>query len=290
MPAESFSLSILVPVYNESAAILQTLSEIHQTMQKTPYPYEIIVINDGSTDHTVELLKTAINIKLLSHPVNKGYGFSLTKGLRHAQYPWIAIADADGTYPVQKIPEMIPFTDTADMVVGSRTGKNVHIPANRKPAKKCLQWLAEYLMNQKIPDLNSGLRIFRKDQAMEFIRLYPEGFSFTTTITLSFLSSGYPVHYFPIDYYPRKGTSKISPIKDTRNFIFTIVRTVLYFNPLKVCLPLGFFFFLLSVLFFLESWFFEAKIRDASVIILLMTAFQCCAIGFLADLINRRSK
>ena len=123
MPAESFSLSILVPVYNESSAILQTLSEIHQTMQKTLFPYEIIVINDGSTDDTAELLKTAVNIRLLSHPVNKGYGFSLTKGLRHAQYHWIAIADADGTYPVQKIPEMIPFTDTADMVVGSRTEK-----------------------------------------------------------------------------------------------------------------------------------------------------------------------
>jgi hypothetical protein len=174
------------------------------------------------------------------------------------------------------------------MVVGARTGKNVKIPLIRKPAKWFINKLANYLSGMKIPDLNSGLRIMKKSDIERFFHFLPSGFSFTTTITLALLVNNYPVKYFPITYAKREGKSKIRPIKDTLNFIQLIIRTILYFNPLKVFVPLSISLVILALLLLAGSWFYLGKIMDVTFGVIVMTSVMVLAIGLLADLIDKR--
>jgi len=278
------AVTIVVPAYNEVNGIQGVLEEL-RAQDPT---WEVLVVDDGSTDGTAEIVQKS-GFRVLRHEVNRGYGASLKTGIRAAAADRIVITDADGTYPNERISEIVSHLDRYDMVVGARIGDKVHIPLIRRPAKWALNRLADYLSGTHIPDLNSGLRAFRKDQVVRFFDLLPSGFSFTTTITLSMQVNELNVLYIPIDYHQRKGNSKIRPIHDTLNFIQLIVRTVMYFRPLKVFLPVAAILLLtaLGVLFY--SWYFTPKIMDASVSIILMSAFQMAGLGMLADLIDKRS-
>lgn len=282
-------ISFIVPVYNEEIGVQTVIKQLCEFTQNLAGKHEIIIVNDGSTDKTAEILSVYKHIKILKNPRNRGYGYSLKRGVRAASNEWIAIIDADCTYPIDQFPAMMEQADDHDMVVAARTGESVAIPMIRRPAKKFINLLANYLVSYRIPDLNSGMRLFKKERALEFMNLYPDGFSFTTTITMSFLSKGYPVYFHPINYYKRQGSSKIAPFKDMQNFLITITRTILYFNPLKVFLPLSLIFFLLAVAVLIISGIYGPKILDATVMILLMTSFQSLSIGFLAELINKRT-
>jgi hypothetical protein len=175
-----------------------------------------------------------------------------------------------------------------DMVVGARIANKVEIPLIRKPAKWFITKLASYLTGTKIPDLNSGLRVMRKGIVEKYIRILPDGFSFTSTITLVMLTNGYCAKYVPIDYFKREGKSKIRPIRDTLNFVQLIIRTVLYFNPLKIFIPLSLFLVLLAFTVLFGSWLLLGKAMDVSFAVILMTSVIIMAIGMLADLINKR--
>lgn len=277
-------VTIVVPAYNEENGIREVLEQLAALDPR----YEVLVVDDGSTDRTSEIVAGS-GFKVLRHTVNRGYGASLKTGIRAARADRIVITDADGTYPNERIPELVALLDEYNMVVGARTGEKVHIPLIRRPAKKALNLLANYLSETKIPDLNSGLRAFRKPDVVRFFDILPSGFSFTTTITLSMHVNDLFVLYVPIDYHERKGNSKIKPIQDTLNFLALIVRTVLYFRPLKIFLPLAGFLFLLAIGVLAYSYFMTDKIMDASVSIILMSSFQMAAIGLLADLIDKRS-
>ncbi|NQT81304.1 MAG: glycosyltransferase family 2 protein, partial [Candidatus Aminicenantes bacterium] len=234
--------SLIIPTYNEKESIIYIINKLI-AISWEEFP-EIIVVDDGSKEKVSNLRELNIKkIKIFRHEKNRGYGAALKTGIRNSKYDNIAIIDADGTYPNDKIGEIVKVFEDGnyDMVVGARTGENVHIPLIRKPAKWFLNKLACYLTETKIPDLNSGLRIMKKDVVNRFLHLLPASFSFTSTITLAMLTSGYSVKYIPIDYFKRKGKSKIKPIRDTLNFIQLIIRTILYFNPLKVFIPLSFF-------------------------------------------------
>src|SRR3990167_2049414 len=230
-------VSIVIPAYNEEDAIATQIKSIQTVMNKTAWRYEIVVVNDGSTDGTAERANIP-DVKLLSFPVNRGYGASLKTGITTARSELIVIIDADGTYPSEAIPEMLARSDKYDMVVGSRVGENVNIPFNRKQAKWFLRLLASYLSGKHIPDLNSGLRVFKKSIVEQFYNILPSGFSFTTTITLALLCNEFLVYYHPINYFKRVGSSKIQPTH-AYNFLLLILRTIVYFNPLKIFLPLG---------------------------------------------------
>lgn len=277
-------VTILIPAYNEERGIGPVLEQVKQL----GLPGEIIVVDDGSLDHTFEAASAVSGIKVLRHDVNRGYGQSLKTGILGSAHDIIVITDADGTYPNEDIPKLLKFVQSYDMVVGARTGKKVKIPILRRPAKKFLNVLANYLAGVEIPDLNSGLRIFRKEVAREFFHILPAGFSFTTTITLAMLSNGYRVKYVPIDYHQREGKSKINPIRDTLGFTSLIVRTTLYFNPLKVFMPLSGFVALAAVALLVFSKLVLHRVMDISVIVLLSAALQIAVIGMLADLINKR--
>lgn len=284
-------LSLIIPVYNERDSIIQTIEEIHKTFKadENRISYEIITVNDGSTDGSAEILKQCDNIRIIENKQNRGYGAALKKGIRHAKGETIAITDADGTYPNGLIPKFYHqfVSSELDMLVASRTGKNVKIPLVRKPAKMFLNLLANYLTNTRIPDLNSGLRLFRKEYAVKYFPIISDGFSFTTTITLAMLSNDYTVHYEPIEYASRAGKSKIRPIKDTFNFIILIIRTIAFFNPLKIFVPVSLILLLISIIGLIYQ-VVTGNIGDTSVI-LLLSSLQIFLIGILADLIIRKS-
>jgi glycosyltransferase involved in cell wall biosynthesis len=286
----SHALTIIIPAYNEERGIRPVVEQVRDAMESFPHEFEIVIVDDGSADRTGEEAR-ATGARVIQHRQNRGYGEALKTGIRHAAYERIAIIDADGSYPASEIPRLAAMLDDAEMVVGARTGANAAIPLIRRPAKKALTLLASYLTDVKIPDLNSGLRLFRRALAIEFFDLLPSKFSFTTTITLAALNSGYLVEFVEVDYFHRTGKSKIRPIQDTFNFFMLILRLTLIFRPLKVYLPLAGMLFLLSPLVLAVGWFAFQKILDNTALIVLFAAFQCVVVGLLADVVNvRRSR
>lgn len=279
-------VSVIIPAFNEEEGIEKVLAQLKSL--NLGEKSEIIVVDDGSTDQTFRM--ASVNgVKVIRHEQNMGYGAALKAGIRHAKNEIIVISDADGSYPIKDIPIFLVDMEHADMVVGARVGKKAHISFYRKPAKWFINKLANHLSGIKIPDLNSGLRAMRKEKVERFFSILPERFSFTTTITLAFLTNGYSVKYIPIEYYKRKGKSKIHPIKDTLNFIQLIIRTIMYFNPLKIFLPLSFTFFIASATVLIVSWL-SGRVMDVTTTILFVAGIQLLAIGMIADLIDKRSR
>jgi glycosyltransferase involved in cell wall biosynthesis len=280
-------LTIIVPAYNEEHGIGGVVAWIRQALGPAELAHEILVVDDGSVDRTAELAEQA-GARVIRHAGNRGYGEALKTGIQHASHDGIAIIDADGSYPADQIPELARRLASADMVVGARTKAGAAIPLLRRPAKALLAWLASYLTNTDIPDLNSGLRLFRRSLALEFLRILPSGFSFTTTITMAALNNGYIVDYVAVDYLKRTGSSKINPVRDTLNFLMLILRMTLLFRPLKIFIPLS-LFFLASVL---VTWaigvLFFQRLFDNLMLFEAQLSVMALWMGMLADLINVR--
>jgi glycosyltransferase involved in cell wall biosynthesis len=280
-------ISIIIPCYNEELAIKETVDVIKKTLENKKY--EIIVVNDKSTDGSKEILAKIEGIKVLNHPYNKGYSASLKTGLLNAKYDWIGITDADGTYPNHEFKHLLEFTKDFDMVVGSRTKRSAKYPLIRKPAKLVIATIANFVAERKIPDINSGLRIFKKSLAMKFFHLYPSRFSFTTTITLAALTNDYNVKYIPITYYKRMSKSTMKPIKDTINFIWLLLRIGVYFKPIKVFSSFAAFLFIIALSTFIISFIFTPQVWDITVILFTILSIQTFFSGLIVDVINRRS-
>ncbi len=280
-------LSVIVPMYNEEDAVCDVLCQIRDVLESTALAFEILVVDDGSTDNSSGVVESSGAI-LLKHPYNRGYGAALKTGIRRARFETIAIIDADGTYPADSLLVLLEHWGCNDMVVGARVGAQAAIPRSRRPAKWVLNQVANYLVGVKIPDLNSGLRIFKKSIVMQFLKILPSGFSFTTTITLAMLSHDYLVEFVPIRYLPRVGRSKIRPVRDTLNFLNLILRTIMYYAPLKVFVPVS--------LLFLVPGFVKTLVDTTSYqmvtksdLLLLVTGSIIGMLGLLADLIDKRS-
>jgi len=282
------AVSIVIPAYNEEKGIRSTLTELKAVMAKQDMDYEIIVVDDGSADGTADAVRQHEQVRLVQHHSNRGYGAAIKTGIRQATHDWIGIIDADGTYPAAAVPLLLAEMDQYDMIVGARTATD--IPLVRRPAKWFLARLAEYLAETKIPDLNSGLRLFKKEVALGYFNILPTKFSFTITITIAFLSDHYVVRFVPIPYHERKGKSKISPVQDTLNFIQLILRTIMYFNPLKVLLPISFFLLLLAVGIGVYTLVMQGHVMDITVVTLTMAALQIAVIAMIADMIQKKSK
>lgn len=284
-------ISIVVPAYNEESSIEKTVHDLTKTAAMLKQKTEIIVVDDASKDKTSEILeelkKTKIPLTILHHKTNKGYGASLKTGIAHAQGKWILITDCDGTYPLETIPQLLSYTNEYDMVVGSRTGDIVETPFVRRPAKWILRKLAGLVAGRAIPDLNSGLRVFKKDIALRFWGLFPERFSFTTTITLACMTNGYDVKFVPINYFRRQGKSSIKAT-DFFNFLILIIRILTYFRPLHMFIPLSAFFMLMGAIkagidFTNQNYF------GVGAVLLILVGIQIGLLGLLADLVIKRT-
>src|SRR3989344_5484308 len=278
--------AVIIPVVNEEHALRSLLIALKERLQSMPAT-EIIVVDDGSTDQSGTIASSVEGVRVIRHDINRGYGAAIKTGMLTSSTDLILIIDADGTYPIDRIPALLKDADSHDMVVGARTGDRVYHSLLRRMAKWPINRLANYLVNVSIPDLNSGLRVFRKDLACKYLRILPNGFSFTTNITLAFLSDGYRVKYIPINYHKRVGVSKVRPFRDAINYFVLVMRMILFYNPLKFFIPLSILFFLASAASFLYDIRFLKDLTEKSVI-LFVSFVQIAILGFLADLINKR--
>ena len=284
---EKDGVSVIIPAFNEEGGISDTVDRLADCLEDCGEDFEIIVINDGSTDDTGDILRERGDVVLVEHERNRGYGASLKTGIRHAHHSLIVIVDADGTYPLQRIPELIQMAQDADMVVGARIGKNAHHPKLRRIPKWFLHHFAQWMTRRHIPDLNSGMRVFRKSIAERFLNILPDGFSFTTTITLAMMTNNYVVRYEQIDYFPRVGRSKIRPIRDTLNFLQLILRTGIYFAPLRVFMPVAAVFFCGFMVTFLQD-VINGNLNERT-LLLLVASTQLAMFALLADMIDKRT-
>lgn len=283
-------VSVVVPVYNEKGAVSDTVRQLTSTLGSAHVPWEIILVDDGSRDGSAQVLDgiRQEHVSVIHHRANRGYGASLKTGIKAAVHPWILITDADGTYPINRIPDLIREAASADMVVGSRSGANVHKRFFRSIGRDIVRRFASYVAAADIPDINSGLRIFKKEDALRFWNLFPEGFSFTTTITVASHTKGNLVTYLPIDYYKRTGSSSIKPAKDFIGFMSLIARLSLYFRPLKVFVPLSIGLIALSGITLGYGILVLHEVLDATWAVMFITGIQTLIFGFLADMIVKR--
>ncbi|TWT18622.1 glycosyltransferase family 2 protein [Luteimonas marina] len=287
-------VTVLVPCYNEEGAVAETIEKLDSALAPLGN-FQILAIEDGSEDGTLTVLRSLESrhprLTVVPHDRNRGYGAALKTGMREAASDLIAIIDADGTYPIADLPKLvgIAIDRNLDMVVGARTGENVTYSTLRKIPKFFLHRWINWIVNQKIPDINSGMRVFRRDMARKFVRILPNGFSFTITITISALRNNYRVHFEPIDYFARKGNSKIHPIKDTLRFVQIIGRTGMYFAPLRILSPLLVVLAIGSTASLCYDAFVLRDLTEKSLVLLTML-LNVGIFAILADMIDKRSQ
>ncbi len=258
---------------------------------------EIIVVDDASTDRTAQIAEQA-GFRVIRHRTNKGYGAALKTGIRACQGDIVVMMDADSEHNAAQISKLLDNFGDNDMVVGARA-KGSHAPFIRRPGKWLLSQVANYLAQTNIPDLNSGFRAFRKDVARLFLHILPNGFSFTTTLTLALFKEGYNIAYVPITTTPRVGTSTVHPVRDGINTLMLIIRIIALFDPIKVFLPTSFFLFLLGVVYWIGSGIFRyaQHIEPAfhiptGAMLVMLSAVIVFMFGILADQVSaiRREK
>ncbi|MGJ5620581.1 glycosyltransferase family 2 protein [Sulfitobacter sp. MF3-043] len=276
-------LSVVIPAYNEEIAVRSTVEDVRSHLEPLGIPYEIIVVDDCSQDETRAEAEDS-GATIAYNDVNSGYGASLKRGVKMAQYEYVAILDADSTYPARYLPKMLAMCRDQDMVVGDRGAAMKNVPFMRRPAKKFLFAFASFLAERKINDLNSGLRVFRKSELIPFLPLLPQNFSFTTTITLCMTSNSKRMIYTPIEYGKRVGKSKIRPV-DFLNFIILILRISTLFNPLRVFIPLGLMFFALGMLKLLVDITYWNL--SGTTVFAFLAAIMIWSLGLIADMISR---
>ena len=238
---ETVDVSIVLPVFNEAGHLAREVRRIRDAMERSAYEYEILVVDDGSTDGGLAELDGMEDIRLISFDQNRGSGSARRAGTLLAEGEVVVWTDADMSYPNELIPELVDLLPGWDMVVGARKSEGGSFKLARIPIKWAIRMLASFLTMTSIPDLNSGFRAFRRVVAGQYLHLLPRGFSCVTTLTMSFLSNGYSVRYTPIDYAPRAGESKFHWWKDTALYIRQVLRMVLLWNPLRFFAPIGAF-------------------------------------------------
>ena len=293
-PTEQLDVTVVLPCYNEERHVVAELERITAAMDNSPFSYELLVIDDKSTDRTLEVLRSVADrfprMRLIAFQRNGGSGTARRVGTSEAHGRIVVWTDADMTYPNERIPEFVQYLQDhpyVDQVVGARTSEQGTYKFLRVPAKWIIRRIAEGLSGTKIPDLNSGLRAFRRSVSLPYLRLLPPGFSCVTTITLSFLSNQHTVEYLPIDYAKRAGVSKFHFIRDAYRYILQVLRMVMYFNPIKVLMPPA------LVLLFLGSGKAVVDIVrydfriTTNAMLLIVTALMIASLALLADLIVR---
>lgn len=275
-------LSVLVPAFNEAAVIAETVRRIRDTMDQTGVVYELLVIDDGSTDDTAARAE-AEGVQVIRHPSNGGYGRALKTGMRHARYDWCAIVDADGSYPIERLPTLLSYVPRFDMVVGARRGQHYWGSAGKRVTRLLLLRLVNFVVGVKVPDANSGMRIFRKDVALAHARRISSGFSFTTTLTLAMLLDEHFVHYEPIDYFARVGKSKVKMGRDSLRMLQIVTQAILYYNPVKIFLPIAMACLVVGVLVAVPLALLDARAGLLFVGLDLLAALLAGGMGLLAE-------
>jgi polyisoprenyl-phosphate glycosyltransferase len=291
LPVEAVpEVSVVLPCYNERDHVEQEIKRIRAALEQAGMSYELICVDDGSTDGTREVLASIRGIRTILFPRNQGSGTARRIGTHEARGRVVVWTDADMTYPNELIPDLVRELDeNYDQVVGARKTEAGTYKFFRVPAKWAIRRLASYLTNTEIPDLNSGLRAFKREVAKPYLRLLPPGFSCVTTITLAFLSNGHAIKYVPVDYAKRAGRSKFHPFRDAYNYLLQVLRMVMYFNPLRVLMPVALVLLAATGIKLVTDLVrFDFHVAGSTVLVGL-AAFNIMAIALLADLVVRRT-
>jgi len=292
--ADALDVTVVLPCFNEQDHVMLEIERITDVMDGSGYSYELLVIDDASTDRTLAILEEAQprfpHVRLMAFHRNGGSGTARRIGTQQARGRIVVWTDADMTYPNERIPELVEILEkepTVDQVVGARTSEQGKHKILRVPAKWVIRKLAERLTNMKIPDLNSGLRAFRRDVSLPYLRLLPPGFSCVTTITMAFLHNQHDIRYVPIDYAKRSGQSKFHFAKDAYRYILQVLRMVMYFNPIKVLMPPA--LWLLGI--GLAKGVFDVVVHPVrfatNTVLIFITGMIIASLALLADLIVR---
>jgi len=280
--------TILLPAHNEEQSVRKVVDEVRRALSGVSFACEILVIDDDSTDRTAAVSAES-GARVVHHHRRKGAGAAVKTGILEARGDLLLLMDADGTYPADAIPALISHLDRFRQVIGARKKESGTLPLLRTSVKTLLRKLGEFLVRHPIPDINSGMRAFRRRDAMAFLHLLPDGHSCVTTLTLCFLAMGLPVQFEPIDYFPRIGISKFRIVRDTIRFLIQIVRTVTYFAPLRVFLSASLGFFLLGAGKSAWDWTRKGGLEESDIILFTFAA-ATGMMGLLADLIVRQSR
>jgi glycosyltransferase involved in cell wall biosynthesis len=287
-------VTIVLPCYNEQEHVVAEIDRICKAMDASGQPYELLAIDDCSTDDTLERLRAAApeypHMRVVAFHRNGGSGTARRIGSQQARGDIVVWTDADMTYPNERIPEFVAMLDQdphIDQVVGARTSEEGSHKALRVPAKWFIRKVAERLAGQSIPDLNSGLRAFRKSVAAPYLKLLPPGFSCVTTITLAFLSNQHDIKYVPIDYAKRAGRSKFHFVQDAYRYILQVLRMIMYFNPLKVLMPPALWLLGIGTAKGVYDMVREPFYFPANTVLLFVTGMIIASLALLADLIVR---
>jgi len=274
------SVTILLPAYNEEQSIAVTIHSIKQL-----YPdFEILVIDDGSTDNTMREAMEA-GASVWPHPYNIGNGAAVKTGIRNASGEWIIMMDADGQHNPQDITALLKYKDKFDMVIGARTN-NSDTSLHRDIANFIYNKLASYVCHFKIDDLTSGFRLVKRKTALQFLNLLPNTFSYPSTITIAFLRSGHTIKYVPIKARKREGKSKIKLLRDGSRFFLIITKIATLYSPLRIFLPVSFFCFTIGILYYLYTFITMHRFSNMSVV-LLTTSIIIFMMGLVSEQITQ---
>jgi len=249
MSNEKLDVTVLLMCFNEQEALPKVIGDIRAAFEGNAYSYEILVVDDCSTDQTASIAQD-LSCRVIHHPDQRGAGAAYKTGILAAQGAIIVILDADGTYTAADIPKMLAYFPDFDQVNGARSSEEGDLPMLRAPAKWLVRMFASVLANKKIPDLQTGLKAFKRDIMLPYLWVIPDKFSYATLTTLIFLCHGHRVKYIPTQYHKRIGRSKFHPIKDTAYVIMNVCRFFIYFYPLRIFIPLAFLLILLGVFIF----------------------------------------
>lgn len=281
-------ISVVIPAYNEQGAIQHTVDEIRQTLESMKIDgFEIIVVNDGSSDRTAD---EALNVgaTVVNHPHNVGYGKSLKSGILAAKNDTIIITDADMTYPFDQAPKLYQeYLKGFDMVVGRRTGVHVNESIIKSPLRRVLRFLVEFTAGRKIPDINSGLRMFSKKTIVPYFSHLCDTFSFTTSLTLAYMMTGRFVSYVDIPYEKRHGQTKVRLFRDSLRTLQFILQAINYYNPIKIFMLFAGLCILLSCLGFLISTFLHINAGYYLGLGGFLVSLIILCLGLIADLLRQ---
>lgn len=281
-------ISVVIPALNEEQAIASTISSCKQVLEKAGLaPCEIVVIDDGSSDSTAKLAREA-GARVVSHPHNVGYGRSLKDGIMAARYDTIVITDADGSYPIERVPELLEqYRKGFDMVVGARTGKHYRESMLKTPLRKILKMIVEFTAGRKIPDINSGLRVFSRATVVPYFRNLCDTFSFTTSMTLAYMMNRRFVHYIPIEYHERQGQTKVRLFRDSLRTMQYIVEAATYYNPLKIFALFSFLCLCFAALSLICAFVFQLVSLFVLGVGAILLAILVLGLGLLAVLLKQ---
>jgi glycosyltransferase involved in cell wall biosynthesis len=283
-------VSVVLPVYNEAGHLQKEVDRISAALDRSPYSYELLIVDDGSTDGSADVIDGIDRVRVIRFAENRGSGSARRAGTQLSRGRVVVWTDADMSYPNDEIPKLVKELEGYDQVVGARTSEEGTHKLFRVPTKWVMRKLASFLTETKIPDLNSGLRAFRRDVALQYLHLLPKGFSCVTTLTMAFLSNGYSVKYIPIDYATRAGSSKFHWWADTRRYLLQVVRMTLLYNPLRALMPIVLTLLAVGTVKMGFDVFYQYFSVETNTLVILLSASALAILALLADLLVQINK